>query len=211
MAQQGYNRSIKNLLRVAERGKLDFNTIDRAIDEVYFKICPEKRELIHPVQDTLEKKLQDWKSQSYQKLPFRSNDAVIYTDNKERVRSKSEKIIADLLMKNGITYKYECPLVLKDGVVFYPDFTFFNPYTGEEIYWEHHGLMGDEDYTKRTIEKIRTYEKNGIGLGRRLLVTFEGGNLALDYDRVKDLIRDSLLPLVPPGPRQKKDRQREVL
>lgn len=213
LAQQGYNRSIKKLFRMAEKGKLGSDNIDRAVDEVYFKICPEKRELIHPVQDTLEKKLQDWKSQSYQTLSFRSNDALIYTDNKERVRSKSEKIIADLLKKNGITYKYECPLVLKDGVIFYPDFTFFNPYNEEEIYWEHHGLMGDEDYTMRTIEKIRTYEKNGIRMGRRLLVTFEGGKLNVDYDRVKDLIRDFLLPLVPPGarPRQKKDRQREVL
>lgn len=213
LAQQGYNRSIKKLLRIAEKGKLGSDNIDRAVDEVYFKICPEKRELIHPVQDTLEKKLRDWESQSYQTLSFRSNDALIYTDNKERVRSKSEKIIADLLKKNGITYKYECPLVLKDGIIFYPDFTFFNPYTEEEIYWEHHGLMGDGDYTMRTIEKIRTYEKNGIRMGRRLLVTFEGGRLNVDYDRVKDLIRDFLLPLVPPGarPRQIKDRQREVL
>ena len=155
--------------------------------------------MIRPVQKPLFQKLADWKKKTYQGLPFKPEDPLILTYQGKRVRSKTEKILCDRFDQMGITYKYECPLVLKDGVIFYPDFTFFNPYTEEEIYWEHHGLMGDGDYTMRTIEKIRTYEKNGIRLGRRLLVTFEGGKLNVDYDRVKDLIRDFLLPLVPPG------------
>lgn len=187
--------------------------IDRLVDDQFLTLSPERRSLIRPVQKPLFQKLADWKKRTYKGLPFKPEDPLILTYQGKRVRSKTEKILCDRFDQIGITYKYECPLVLKDGVIFYPDFTFFNPYTEEEIYWEHHGLMGDGDYTMRTIEKIRTYEKNGIGLGRRLLVTFEGGKLNVDYDRVKDLIRDFLLPLVPPGarPRQKKDRQREVL
>lgn len=34
----------------------------------------------------------------------------IYTQKGERVRSKSEKILADYFYYNNISYKYECPL-----------------------------------------------------------------------------------------------------
>lgn len=53
------------------------------------------------------------------------NDQLPYyeTDNKERVRSKSELNIANALYKYGIPYKYECPLRLSNGKVIYPDFT----------------------------------------------------------------------------------------
>ena len=213
LAQQTYNRSVERLISTLEKEDLDGDEIDRMVDDQFLALSPERRSLIRPVQKPLLQKLADWKKRTYQGLPFKPEDPLILTYQGKRVRSKTEKILCDRFDQMSIIYKYECPLVLKDGVIFYPDFTFFNPYTEEEIYWEHHGLMGDGDYTMRTIEKIRAYEKNGIGLGRRLLVTFEGGKLNVDYDRVKDLIRDFLLPLVPPGarPRQKKDRQREVL
>lgn len=41
----------------------------------------------------------------------------------ERVRSKSEVIIADILNQEGIPYRYECPLQLKGWGKVYPDFT----------------------------------------------------------------------------------------
>lgn len=50
------------------------------------------------------------------------------TMNGEYVRSKTEKIIADLLYHLGIPYVYECPLQLSDGKV-YPDFTILNKRT----------------------------------------------------------------------------------
>ena len=44
------------------------------------------------------------------------------TDAGERVRSKSELVIANLLYKNNIPYMYECPLKINNNTV-YPDFT----------------------------------------------------------------------------------------
>ena len=49
-----------------------------------------------------------------------------YTIKGERVRSKSEKIIADELYRYQIPYKYEFPLTLAThnrNIQLYPDFT----------------------------------------------------------------------------------------
>lgn len=86
-------------------------------------------------------------------LGFREDDPKgILTNNHERVRSKSEKILTDLFFSKNIFYKYECPLHLADNLVFYPDFTFFLPQENREIYWEHFGLMDSPDYAINTIK-----------------------------------------------------------
>lgn len=198
LAQQAYNRSMSALLSWMEKEAMSLREIDRAVDLQLLKLCAERRVLIRPVQPTLEDKLKEWKSKPYQGLPFRSDDSCLYTNNKERVRSKTEKILADLFQKEGITYKYECPLQLEDGTTIYPDFTFFDPSAEKEIYWEHHGLIGEGEYMKTTVKKIRSYENNDIELGRQLLVTFEGAGLGVDYRRVERMIHSHLIPLVPP-------------
>lgn len=62
-------------------------------------------------------------SKEYTGKQFREGEPVILTNRGERVRSKSEKIIADCFFRKGIPYKYECPLYLKGLGIIYPDFT----------------------------------------------------------------------------------------
>ncbi|WP_200277183.1 hypothetical protein, partial [Rhodovulum adriaticum] len=111
----------------------------------------------------------------------------------ERVRSKSEKILADIFYSKGIDYKYECPVNLSNSVRIYPDFTFLHPTSKKEIYWEHHGMMDDPAYSEETIRKIRTYEKNGIFVGKNLIITFETRSQTLDGEWVEKLIKEHLL------------------
>ena len=118
---------------------------------------------------------------------------VITTAKGERVRSKSEKILADYFYHAGITYKYECPLILKGFGTVYPDFTFLSPGTGEEIYWEHDGRMDDPEYARNAIRKIETYEKNGIFPGKNLILTFETSRDVLDMNIVQKLVREYLI------------------
>ena len=198
LAQQSYNRSVKNLLSSMKSKKMSNIDIDRAIDDVLLQLVPERRALITPIQPTLQEKLAAWKNRSYQGRSFRQDDPRIYTNNHERVRSKTEKIIADALEKAGVTYKYEAPLLMEDGATVYPDFTFFDPSGEKEIYWEHFGLIGDSNYMVNAVKKIRTYERNGFQLGCRFFATFEGGGLGPDYERIDDLIKTILVPLIPP-------------
>ena len=117
----------------------------------------------------------------------------ILTERGERVRSKSEKIMADYFFRNEIVYKYEKPLYLKGLGTVYPDFTFLSPRTGEEIYWEHDGRMDDPVYAKNAVKKIEAYENNGIYPGERLILTFETECTILNTQTIEKLVHKYLL------------------
>lgn len=72
----------------------------------------------------------------------------------ERVRSKSEVIIADMLNRKGISYRYEYPVYLKNVGQIYPDFTVLDAIRRREIYWEHLGMMDDPDYAEMAILRV---------------------------------------------------------
>ena len=50
---------------------------------------------------------QEWVNRKYNKKLFQESTEEIYTNKGERVRSKSEKIIVDMLSSNDFKYKYE--------------------------------------------------------------------------------------------------------
>ena len=110
--------------------------------------------------------------EKYEGNPFMEDTPVIMTERGERVRSKSEKIMADYFYRKNIPYKYECPLKLNDLII-YPDFTILDVKRRQEKYLEHFGMMGDLDYVSNMMLKIATYEQNNIFIGDRLICTFE--------------------------------------
>lgn len=91
------------------------------------------------------------------------------------VRSKSEVIIANMLVDRDIPFKYEEPLYAADGTMYLPDFTV--TFRGETYYWEHVGMLYRPDYKAHWEKKQKWYEKNFPG---QLLVTYEGKNLSQD-------------------------------
>jgi len=61
------------------------------------------------------------------------------------VRSKSELVIANLLHREGIGYRYEQPLVGEATLGrLHPVFTFIDA-AGDRIVWEHLGMIDDAD------------------------------------------------------------------
>lgn len=132
-----------------------------------------------------------WESVEYQGHDFYEDSTEIYTEKGERVRSKSEKIIADKLNLRSIPYRYEYPLALKNGKIIYPDFTILNPHTRKEFYLEHLGLMDNIDYCNTAIFKINSYARNGIVLGDNLFITMESHEMPLDtlqLDKILEVI-----------------------
>lgn len=152
----------------------------------------ERRKLIQPVEKTFPQKLENWLSAPYEGKNFREDLPLIYTNSGIRVRSKSEKIMADYFDSIKLPYKYECPLQLPSGVVVYPDFTFLSSKTGEEIYWEHEGMMDNVEYARTAVRKIDTYQTNNIFIGERLIVTFETSTTLIDMSIVKEFCRKYL-------------------
>ena len=94
------------------------------------------------------------------------------------VRSKSEIIICNLLNEHKIKYKYEHKLFYDGEHHIEPDFTIVLP-DGNEIYWEHVGMLGFEDYDENWVRKINIYEKYYPG---QMIKTYESGVLSKDAE-----------------------------
>lgn len=133
----------------------------------------------------------------WQKVRYRTNkkekkDSIV-TARGEKVRSKSEALIADRLLKAGIPYHYEAELDLKDDGVYYPDFLVLNKRTRQVFIWEHFGRLGDSDYAYKSLRKIRIYKKHGYELGKNFLMTFESPEHVFDTTEADRLIDEYLL------------------
>jgi ATP-dependent exoDNAse (exonuclease V) alpha subunit len=77
------------------------------------------------------------------------------------LRSKSELLIYQRLLDKKLNPLYERKLVIKE-VEKLPDFTIENEDSGEVYYWEHCGMLFDEEYKQRWEEKHDWYLKNNI-------------------------------------------------
>lgn len=195
LAQKEYDLRLQKLVnrRLNQISKLNSEYRDDEIEDVYRSQHPLRQAMITPTEKTWEQRLTEWKAMPYEGNSFKMGAQEIYTKKGERVRSKSEKILADTFTDCGIVYKYECPLYLAEGIEVYPDFTFLSKYTYEEIYWEHDGRMDDPEYADKAVKKINTYIRSGIIPGKQLILTYESTNNVLNDAVVKKLIKEHLL------------------
>ena len=90
----------------------------------------------------------------------------------------------------GIPYRYEAEVQLSNGKIKYPDFTLLNIRTREVIYHEHLGLMDDENYRKVNLIKLDEYRRNGIYLGKNLIITYEAEGCYLNIREIRDMCRE---------------------
>lgn len=194
LAQKDYDqkvlKSIDKELQAIKKFKSSFPKI--TAEHVYEKLHRERQKLVDPITLPTDAFLKQWEEFVYEGKGFDDNMPELYTDKNERVRSKSEVIIADSLYKANIPYRYECPLELINGLVIYPDFTLLNTKTRENVYWEHLGMMDDGNYAEKAIQKINTYMQNGIYLGKNLLVTFETRNNPINHRTIDVIINEYL-------------------
>lgn len=120
-----------------------------------------------------------------------SSDSACITVDGRRVRSKGETIIYNLLIYSGLDFDYEKMLRLRDNEgnrkVIIPDFTIFLG-GGKKIYWEHMGMLNDNDYFSRQCEKIRLYHDNGITIGDNLILTADRADGTLNSEIFDDII-----------------------
>lgn len=126
-------------------------------------------------------------------------DGLIHrTKRGDFVRSKSEVIIANELLAQGIDrYEYEAALTLPNGRTRYPDFTVVDDDTGTRYYWEHLGLLHNPDYETRWNRKLNEYRNacilphdEGGGKAGNLIVTSDDERGAIDSKAIADLIRN---------------------
>lgn len=138
---------------LAALGRMEKSAV-RRINSSVFRFAPLPEELLY---------IQNWYA----------DEKKLATLSEYFVRSKSEVIIANMLVSEEVPFLYEEPLYAPDGTMFLPDFTV--KFRGEVYYWEHVGRLDLPDYRDHWEKKQKWYEKHFPG---KLLVTYEGRDLS---------------------------------
>ena len=126
---------------------------------------------------------------------------IYQTLSGDRVRSKSEVIIANILFDRKITFTYEEPLVV-DGQSYSPDFTI--RWKGRTYYWEHLGLLDQEEYFGDWKLKEAMYKKHFPG---SLITTIESTNLSKSAEKLVASHFGEMTATSEPAPRRRARRQ----
>lgn len=100
------------------------------------------------------------------------------------VQSKSEALIANMLFERDIPFQYDVRLYAPDGTFYRPDFVI--QWRGETWYWEHFGMMHDENYRHKREAKLAWYRKHGFS--DWLIETYE--TAGFDSQVVREVIRE---------------------
>lgn len=197
LAQQEYEKQLlcaaKSLLREVAKREKAFD--DHSLQTVYDSLNEARKMLVTPLVISDEDFAQRWLDQKYEPGFFAEDLPSLFSDKGERVRSKSEKIIADKYYRCDVPYLYERPLNLKDGnrvITLRPDFTVLNKRSREIFYHEHFGMIDRPDYAAQCLKKLDLYAANGMFPGSNLLITMESSTHPLSEHYLTLLIETYL-------------------
>lgn len=190
LCQKSYDRKLLTRAKIALRSlqRWSSQALSPDFSAIYDTLASARKLLVSPRILPDEKYIEYWKRSHRTDQPFYEEKSVYLTQNNERVRSKSEVIIANTLSASGVPYVYE-PVLSFGQAEFRPDFIVLNVRTRTEYYWEHLGMLDDEDYANHSYRKIAVYEKNGIIPGINLILSFESASVPLDIRVINNLIR----------------------
>lgn len=185
------NRRLKRLKKKLEQFVSSYNVDE--IKDIYDNACQAKQSLIQPIMLSDKKYIEHWRELHPGNRNSFPAETTYETDAGEFVRSKSEKILADLFCKFHVPYQYETEIVMENGQRFYPDFALLNLKKRKTIYWEHFGLISEEEYACKSLGKLSLYEKNGLIIGEDLLISMESEKTPLDIKLIEKKIKSFLL------------------
>lgn len=122
-------------------------------------------------------------SRNYSSTPIHPEHLIHTTDRGEKVRSKSEVIIANLLHQLGLEYFYEFPVEGTNGIR-RPDFMVYDK-DGKMLLWEHLGMLHDPEYKEKWERKLEWYADNGFVESENLFVTIDAPDGSFDTTLVR--------------------------
>ena len=193
LLQQEYDK------KILEAGKKELHFLRKltkfyknsSLDAANNKFTKSKRIFIEPVQLSNSEYAEKWQNVPYVKKPFYETSSEFYTSKNERVRSKSELIIANALLQNNVPYRYEFPIELKTEngfITVHPDFYCLNINNRKEFCWEHFGMMNNDEYAASATAKLNAYIQNGWIPGKNLIISMEAAGTPLQTKTLRKLI-----------------------
>ena len=170
---KGNIKAMERLLK--EYKPLDFEEIERSLPRAYRGLEPVQSE-----------------------NPYMREKLVNSTYFGLKTRSKSEAILAETIYRSGFSVYYEKKIILYDEFgnqkTAYMDFIIpLTPFY--EIGLEHNGLLDDDTYFQRNMEKLRLYHMNGIYQPKNLIITADKPGGGLDNEYVECLVKNYLTGL----------------
>lgn len=139
--------------------------------------------------------LTQWLKEDYEKAPFDPSQHTRVTDCGILVRSKSEQLLVNTLYAYGIPFRYEEQYHYRIGNIgkIYPDITILLP-NGDEIIWEHLGMLSKPGYCSDTADKLNIFQMNGLILNKNLILTMDDHKMNFGSDVINDTIKKHILP-----------------
>ena len=191
LAQRSY---LEKILRSSQKElsalKLALNGYPQnTVEEVYDCLNEERKRLVKPIITPDNQYIKEWLEKPFSPKPIKEGQQVFITARGEKVKSKSEVIIADRLYSNGIPYKYECPIRI-GKITIHPDFTILRVSDRKILYLEHNGKMGDAGYVEDMVNRVNLYNQAGIWQGNNLFLTFESEKTPFDIKLLDHLIEN---------------------
>ena len=195
LAQKDYDIKLLEALTGQQKAIQQFlNTFDPdAAQQVFTNLTSARQALVTPEFLSDEEYIEQWMNEPYERLGFKKDDQEFYTAKGERVRSKSEILIADALLRNNIPYRLEFPVYDGKIIIGAPDFKCLNVRLRKDYYWEHLGKLGEEDYSNRNVKKLAQYTLADDFDETRLILTFETDKHPLNTKVIEAKIRRYLI------------------
>ncbi len=188
--EQAINKKLLAYKKKLDRICKDIQDIDlNDLKDIYDSMPEQKKQMVIPIIESDSDYIERWREDHKGGQNSFPISGKIYTARGECVRSKSEKILADLFDKYNIPYSYEPRLELENGNIVNPDFVLLNVRLRKTIYWEHLGLIDFEEYASKNLQKLNDYEASGFELGHDLIITTETSNSKFDSRRIEEKIK----------------------
>lgn len=131
-----------------------------------------------------------------QKDRFFERNLIHCASDGKMLRSKSEIIIYEALIKHDLNPEYEYKLEI-DGITKRPDFYINDEDSGIEYYWEHLGMLNDPDYASKWEKKLEWYKSHDIlpyseggGDEGTLIITEDDSKGGISVKEITELIED---------------------
>lgn len=189
--QLGYDEEVLKALRdkkhILERFLAKYKP--DSLETMYTGLSDGRKAMIKTIRPTDEEFIEEWYKSFIVDENSYPKETSYRTDRGESVRSKSEKIIADILYKYRIPYVYEPKFKLNNGKYLFPDFALLDLKARKTIYWEHFGLASDGEYASKAMTKLGVYENEGFVIGRDLLFSVESSETPLNIKVIERKVR----------------------
>ena len=145
-------------------------------------------ELVNPMIEESRQQIVNWQNASYEKSDYKPEDLTVPTLGGFNVRSKSEALIANVLIERNIPFRYENVQLIGQRM-YTPDFTILHPATSRIIIWEHFGMMDSSTYQSEYWSKMSRYMNNGYLPYVNLITTFETRESPFDIHKANRIVK----------------------